>query len=51
MIFGPLSDASYMVGKLQSDCSAERMGIAIFVERRDTGEVLEATARYPLCSS
>jgi hypothetical protein len=37
--------------KLQSDWSAERMGIAIFVERRDTGEVLEATARYPLCSS
>jgi hypothetical protein len=37
--------------KLQSDWSAERMGIAIFVERRDTGEVLEASARYPLCSS
>ena len=37
--------------KLQSDWNAERMGIAIFVERRDTGQVLEATARYPLCSS
>jgi hypothetical protein len=37
--------------KLQSDWSAERMGIAMFVERPDTGEVLEATARYPLCSS
>jgi hypothetical protein len=37
--------------KLQSDWSAERMGIAIFVERPDTGEVLEAAARYPLCSS
>jgi hypothetical protein len=37
--------------KLQSDWSAERIGIAIFVERRDTGEVLEAIAVYPLCSS
>ena len=37
--------------KLQSDWNAERMGIAIFVERSDTGEILEATAKYPLCSS
>jgi hypothetical protein len=37
--------------KLQSDWNPQRMGIAIFVERRDTGQVLEATARYPLCSS
>jgi len=37
--------------KLQSDWNAERSGIAIFIERRDTGEVLEATAMYPLCSS
>jgi hypothetical protein len=37
--------------KLQSDWSAERMGIAIFVERPDTGEILEATERYPLCPS
>jgi hypothetical protein len=37
--------------KLQPDWNPGRMGVAIFVERRDTGEVLEATARYPLCSS
>jgi hypothetical protein len=37
--------------KLQSDWNAERVGIAIFVERSDTGEILEATAKYPLCSS
>jgi hypothetical protein len=37
--------------KLQSDWNAERMGIAVFVERRDSGEILEATAIYPLCSS
>lgn len=37
--------------KLQSDWDAERTGIAIFIERRDTGEILEATAMYPLCSS
>lgn len=37
--------------KLQSDWNAERVGIAIFVERSDTGEILEATAKYPLCLS
>ena len=37
--------------KLQADWNRERLGIAIFVERRDTGEVLEATGRYPLCMS
>lgn len=37
--------------KLHSGWSPERMGVAIFVERSDTGEVLEATAKYPLCSS
>ena len=37
--------------KLQPDWNAERMGIAVFVERLDTGEVLEAAALYPLCAS
>ena len=37
--------------KLHSDWNAQRMGVAIFVERSDTGEILEATAKYPLCSS
>ena len=35
--------------KLPSDWNLERTGIAIFVERSDTGQVLEAAARYPLC--
>ena len=37
--------------KLHSGWSPARMGVAIFVERSDTGEVLEATAKYPLCPS
>ncbi len=37
--------------KFKSDWNAARMGIAIFVERSDTGEILEATAKYPLCTS
>ena len=37
--------------KLEPDWNAEHTGIAIFIERRDTGEILEATAMYPLCSS
>lgn len=37
--------------KFKSDWNAERMGIAIVVERSDTGGVLEATAQYPLCTS
>jgi hypothetical protein len=46
----PLMRLEHRIG-LRSDWNLERMGIAIVVERRDTGEVLEATARYPLCSS
>jgi hypothetical protein len=37
--------------KLQPEWNVERMGIAVFVERPDTGEVLEAAALYPLCAS
>ena len=37
--------------KVQPGWNAERMGIAVFVERLDTGEVLEAAALYPLCTS
>jgi hypothetical protein len=35
----------------QAEWSPARMGIAIFVERSDTGEILQATANYPLCAS
>ncbi|MEO8631325.1 MAG: DUF1223 domain-containing protein [Betaproteobacteria bacterium] len=34
---------------LPADANAARTGIAIFIERSDTGEVLEATSQYPLC--
>ena len=37
--------------KLHSDWNAQRMGVAILVERSDPGEILQATAKYPLCSS
>lgn len=37
--------------KVNPDWDRERTGIAIFVEWSDTGEILEATARYPLCAS
>lgn len=37
--------------KASPDWNPERTGIAIFVERSDTGEVLQAAARYPLCAS
>lgn len=34
-----------------SSWKAEHTGVAIFVERLDTGEVQEASALYPLCAS
>lgn len=37
--------------QLDSSWNAEHTGVAIFVELLDTGEVLEATAMYPLCAS
>jgi hypothetical protein len=37
--------------KIQPDWNIAQMGIAIFVERAATGEVLEAAAQFPLCSS
>lgn len=37
--------------KANPDWNPERTGIAIFVERSDTGEILAATAKYPLCPS
>jgi hypothetical protein len=37
--------------KLQTDWKPDRMGIAVFAERSDTGEILQATANYPLCAS
>jgi len=37
--------------KVSPDWNPARTGIAIFVERADTGEVLQAAARYPLCAS
>lgn len=37
--------------KLQTDWNPERMGIAVFAERSGTGEILQATANYPLCAS
>lgn len=35
--------------KVAADWNPERLGIAIFVEQADTGKVLEAASRYPLC--
>jgi len=37
--------------KLHSDWDARYMGIAVFVERANSGEVLEAAAVYPVCTS
>ena len=37
--------------KLQRDWDAQHLGVAIFVERADSGEILEAAAMYPLCAS
>jgi hypothetical protein len=37
--------------KVAADWNPERLGIAIFVERSDTGEVLGAAAQYPLCAA
>lgn len=34
---------------VQADWKLARMGIAIFVARSDTGEVLQALSNYPLC--
>jgi hypothetical protein len=36
---------------LKPGWNAGRIGIAVFVERSDSGEILEAAARYPLCES
>ena len=33
------------------DWNIERLGIAVFVERIDSGEVLEAVAKYPVCDA
>jgi len=38
----------YML-KLRSDWDARNLGIAVFVERADSGEILEAAAMYPVC--
>lgn len=37
--------------QVDPDWNPDRTGIAIFVERSDTGEVLAVTAKYPLCPS
>lgn len=37
--------------RLRPDWGVERMGIAVFVERHGDGEILEATAMFPLCPS
>jgi len=37
--------------KLRSDWDARNMGIAVFVERANSGEILDATAMYPVCTS
>ena len=37
--------------RLQADWNPDRMGIAVFAERSDTGEILQSTANYPLCAS
>ena len=35
--------------KLRSDWDVRNLGIAVFVERTDSGEILEAAAMYPVC--
>ena len=35
--------------KLGSDWNVQRTGVAIFVQRRDDGRVLQAASSYPLC--
>jgi hypothetical protein len=37
--------------KLQREWDAQHLGVAIFVERANSGEILEATAMYPVCAS
>lgn len=37
--------------KLQRGWDAQHLGVAIFVERANSGEILEATAMYPICAS
>jgi hypothetical protein len=37
--------------RLRSDWNAQRTGLAIFVQRRDDGSTLQATASHPLCGS
>jgi hypothetical protein len=37
--------------KLNRDWDAQHLGVGIFVERADSGEILEAAAMYPLCAS
>jgi len=39
------------VFKLRGDWDARNLGIAVFVERESSGEILEATAMYPVCTS
>jgi hypothetical protein len=36
--------------RLPRGADLERVGVAVFVERADTGSVLQATSLYPLCS-
>lgn len=48
--FGARATLDYRL-KVSPDWNPDHTGIAIFVERSDTGEVLEAAARYPLCGS
>jgi hypothetical protein len=37
--------------KPRSDWDARSLGIAVFVERESSGEILEAAAMYPVCTS
>jgi hypothetical protein len=52
-LIGPL-DAGGRAGldhriTLPAGSAVARSGVAIFVEQADTGTILQAAARYPLC--